>query len=117
MKNAIFSSLLVVLLTASATVLAGEQMHGMNHAEMKNMTMHAPQAMQWADGVVVKVMAQRGKVTLQHGDIPNVMPPMTMAYGVQDAQALKSLHKGDKVRFVLEKRNDNYLVTKIELAR
>ena len=117
MKNAIFSSLLLVLLTVSATVLAGEQMQGMNHADMKNMTMNAQQPMQWADGVVMKVIAQRGKVTLQHGDIPNVMPAMTMDYRVQDTQALKSLHKGDKVRFILEKQNDNYLVTKIELAK
>ncbi len=115
MKNAIYSSLLVVLLAASGTAMADESMHGMDHAGMQSMD--AGQTMQWTDGVVKNVNQKRGKVTLQHGAIENVMPAMTMGYKVQEKAALKSLKAGDKVNFVLEKKDNAYIVTHIKPAR
>ncbi|MDD2722306.1 MAG: copper-binding protein [Gallionella sp.] len=109
--NKVFQNcLLAILLAASGTLLAAEHDHMPNSAS-------AAQAGQWADGVVIKVNEKRGKLTLQHGNIEGVMPAMTMAYEVQHVQVLKSLHKGDRVRFVLQQQQDKYLITQIELVK
>ena len=70
-----------------------------------------------AAGEVKKIDMKNGKVTLQHGDIANVMPAMTMSYQVRNAQQLEGLGAGDKVRFTLKKINNDYIVTHIEAAR
>jgi Cu/Ag efflux protein CusF len=57
-----------------------------------------------------------GKVTLKHGDIPNLdMPPMTMVFQVQDPALLDQLKPGDKIRFRADKLSGSYTV--IELQR
>ena len=71
----------------------------------------------WSDGLVKKVDPKNGNVTLQHADIANVMPAMTMSYRVVHPEWLNSIHVGDKVRFTLEKQHDNYFVTRIRLNR
>lgn len=112
MKYAIASGLLVALSTGSGAVLAAEHKHGMDHAASA-----ATKAMPLNDGVAKKVDMQNGKVTLQHGDIANVMPAMTMSYRVRQAQQLEPIHAGDKVRFAMDKLGDDYVVTHIEVAR
>ncbi len=113
MKNTIYSTLLVILLAATGTAVAENNMHGMNHADMQKMSI----APQWVDGQVKKINQKRGKVTLQHGNIPNVMPAMTMSYPVAQRQTIESLNAGDKVRFTLEKNNNDYVVTHIEAVK
>lgn len=110
MNKKITPFLLAMLLAVSGTAFAAEHTHTQHPSG-------AAQAVQWADGVVVKINDQRGKLTLRHGDIAGVMSAMTMAYPVQDAQVLKSLQVGDKVRFVLQQRQDQYLVTQIETVQ
>ena len=44
------------------------------------------------------------------------MPPMTMAYRVADTRALERLEVGAKVRFVAEKVDGQYVVTRIKKA-
>lgn len=117
MKYTISSSLLLVLLTGSGAVMASEHMQGMNHAAMQRAASAATKAMPLNDGVAKKVDMQNGKVTLQHGDIANVMPAMTMSYRVRQAQQLEPIHAGDKVRFTMDKLGDDYIVTHIEVAR
>lgn len=59
-------------------------------------------------------MAQ-GKVTLKHGEIPNMdMPPMTMVFKAVDPGMLKGLIPGDKVRFQAEESNGTYMAVQIE---
>ena len=72
---------------------------------------------QLTDGVVEKVDLKNGKITLQHGEIVNVMPAMTMSYRVKQVQQLESIQAGDKVRFALGKMNNDYVVTHIEVSR
>ena len=70
-----------------------------------------------AEGEVRKIDAAQQKVTLKHGEIKGLdMPPMTMAYRVQNAAALGALAVGDKVRFSVEKVNGAYTVTQIQKA-
>lgn len=58
------------------------------------------------DGEVKNVDAKAGQVTLKHGPIENMkMPPMTMAFPVQDPSLLSSLKEGSKVKFALENVN------------
>ena len=66
---------------------------------------------------VRKVDLRAGKITLQHGEIPNLeMPPMTMVFRVADASVVGDLKPGDKVRFRAEQVNGAYHVKQIEKA-
>jgi len=66
------------------------------------------------DAEVRRVDLGAGKVTLKHGDIPNLdMPPMTMVFQVQDPALLRPLKPGDKVRFTADKINGAYTVIEL----
>ena len=119
MQHTLTSSLFLTLLASSGAFAAPEQHnHGMDHEEMKAMSHDAEKAMQLTDGVVKKVDVQSGKVTLAHGEIANVkMPPMTMSYRVKLAQQLETIHAGDKVRFAMDKVNDEFVVVHIEIVK
>jgi Cu/Ag efflux protein CusF len=71
-----------------------------------------------SDGEVRKVDKENKKLTLKHGPLANLdMPAMTMVFQVQDAAALDKLQPGDKVRFMAEKIDGKYTVTRIEQGR
>ena len=64
------------------------------------------------EGEVKNVDTTAGQVTLKHGAIENMkMPPMTMAFPLQDTSVLSSLKVGSKVKFALEKVNGVPTVT------
>lgn len=68
-------------------------------------------------GVVTKVDFQRSKITLRHGDIPQMqMPAMVMNYQVVNTSQLAGLQKGDRVNFVMSKVEGKFVVTHIEPA-
>ncbi len=113
MRKIIKIGLFSVLL-ASTSVIAAEPQH-MNHEAMQAMTKDAGQ--QWSDGVVKKVDQKQSQITLKHSAIAGSMPAMTMSYRVAPSESLKSMHAGDKVRFVLEKNHEAYVVTHIEVLR
>jgi Cu/Ag efflux protein CusF len=74
----------------------------------------APQS----EGVVRKVDAAAGKITLRHGPIANLdMPPMTMVFRVAPPTLLEGLKAGDKIRFSAEKIDGAYTVTAVEVVR
>jgi len=69
------------------------------------------------DAEVRRVDMGTGKVTLKHGDIPNLdMPPMTMVFQVQDPALLRPFKPGDKVRFTAEKIKGAYTVIELSAA-
>jgi Cu/Ag efflux protein CusF len=71
-----------------------------------------------SDGVIRKIDMKQGKVTIKHGEIPNLdMPPMSMVFTVEDHAMLESLAKGDTVRFVAEDKGGKLYVTEIQLAK
>lgn len=66
-------------------------------------------------GVVRKVDAEQGKVTLQHEPIEALgWPAMTMAFRVKDAKLLAGLEPGRKVRFAFVHDGPRYVITSIE---
>lgn len=70
-----------------------------------------------AEGLVRKIDAAAGKITLRHGAVPGMgMGAMTMVYRVKDKAMLDGLKAGDKVRFAAEKVDGSYIVTRIEQA-
>lgn len=71
-----------------------------------------------SEGVVRKVDAENGKITLRHGPLENLdMPPMTMVFRAAPASLLDGVKVGDKVRFRAEEIDGVYTVTAIEPAR
>lgn len=63
------------------------------------------------DAEVRKVDTAAAKITLKHGEIPNLeMPPMTMVFQAREPAQLDGLKAGDKVQFRAEKVNGAYRV-------
>lgn len=65
-------------------------------------------------GRVVDMDPTNATVTLDHGPIPGLMPPMRMRFPVQDVAQLRKLKPGDVVRFSIGSRGDEMTVTAIE---
>ena len=71
------------------------------------------------DGQVTKVDESAKKITLRHGPIKKfgMDEGHTMVFAVQDPALLKEVKAGDKVKFVPDRVNGQFVVTKIEKAR
>jgi Cu/Ag efflux protein CusF len=70
-----------------------------------------------AAGEVTKLDKAAGKITLKHSGIRNLdMPPMTMGFRVPDSKVLDDLAVGDRVRFVAERIDGQYVVVSLSKA-
>jgi Cu/Ag efflux protein CusF len=49
-------------------------------------------------GEILSVDPAKQQVTMKHGDIPGLMPAMTMTYSVKDAAAVKYLAPGTHIK-------------------
>ncbi|MBI5791310.1 MAG: copper-binding protein [Rhodocyclales bacterium] len=75
---------------------------------------HLPQS----DGVIKKIDAAAGKVSIAHGEIANLkMPPMTMTFKAKNPEVLKGWKEGDKVRFRAAEVKGDLTVVSIEAAK
>lgn len=69
-------------------------------------------------GTIEKVDAASGRITIEHGPIPNLnMDAMTMVFRAADPAMLKQVKQGDKVRFSADRVNGQITVTKIQKGR
>lgn len=69
-------------------------------------------------GTVETVDQAEGKITIDHGPIPNLnMEGMTMSFRAQDGAMLKQIKQGDKVQFTADRVNGQVTITKIEKVR
>nr|WP_246742622.1 copper-binding protein [Microvirga splendida] len=69
-------------------------------------------------GTVEKVDAAQGKVTIDHGPIPNLnMDAMTMVFRSQDPALLKGVKAGDRIRFQADRVNGQISVVRIQKGR
>jgi Cu(I)/Ag(I) efflux system periplasmic protein CusF len=77
------------------------------------------QSAELIDGVVTKVDASAQKITIKHGPLKKfeMDDGMTMVFRAQDPAMLKAVKAGDKVKFVPDRINGQFTVTKIEKAR
>jgi Cu/Ag efflux protein CusF len=66
-------------------------------------TVKASPAATMTNGVVKKVDANRGEITIAHDDIKNLgMPKMTMTFRATDPAWAKKLKEGDQIRFAAD---------------
>lgn len=71
-----------------------------------------------AEGVIRKIDSQKGTVTIAHGPLPNGMPAMTMPFHPKEAQWLKQMREGQKIRFaVREESGGKLIIDRYEPAR
>jgi len=70
-----------------------------------------------ADGEVRRIDKSRGTVLLKHGEIKSVnMGAMTMSFKLKDPAMADQLKEGDKVKFTVEHKGDDLIVTSIRKA-
>lgn len=71
------------------------------------------------DGQVTKVDESAGKLTIKHGPLKkfDMDDGMTMVFRAGDPGMLKQVKAGDKVKFVPERINGQFTVTRIEKSR
>ena len=76
-------------------------------------TPKASAAVPMSDGVVRKI----DKVTIKHGPLQNLaMPPMTMVFRVKDPAMLDRMKEGDTIKFVADKVDGAFTLTRIEVV-
>jgi len=71
------------------------------------------------DGQVTKVDESAQKITIKHGPIKklDMDEGMTMVFRAADPAMLKAVKAGDKVKFIPDRVNGQFTVTKIEKAK
>ncbi|MES2025752.1 MAG: copper-binding protein [Pseudomonadota bacterium] len=99
----------------SSAYAENEHAHA-DHAAMAEASSTSDSAM--SEGEVRKINKETGKITIKHGPLANLdMPGMTMLFRAQDPAMLDQVKEGDKIRFVANKINGVFTVTKIELTQ
>ena len=70
-------------------------------------------------GQVTKVDESAGKITIKHGPLKkfDMDDGMTMVFRAGDPTMLKTVKAGDKVRFVPDRVNGQFTVSKIERVK
>jgi len=78
----------------------------------------ANHAAMFTEGVVKKVDKAQGKITLKHGPLENLdMPGMTMVFRVQDVSWLDQIKPGNTIRFLADRVDGAFTVTKLEVVK
>jgi len=73
---------------------------------------------EWVAAKVVKVDADRSRVTLDHARIKSIdMEPMVMPFKVEAGVDLRPFKPGDKVRFLVVTKNDHLVVQALEKTK
>jgi Cu/Ag efflux protein CusF len=68
----------------------------------------------WVEAEVRRVDAERQRVSLRHGPIPNLgMAPMTMVFQLRDPALLPRLRAGERIRFSADRVDGEYTVIEI----
>ncbi|MBR0568786.1 copper-binding protein [Azoarcus sp. L1K30] len=92
----------------------------MNHGAAMNQgaQMHAAGAQAMlSEGTVKKVDKAGGKITISHGPLENLgMPPMTMAFRAGDPAMLDKVKPGDRIRFLADRVDGMFVVTRLDAA-
>jgi Cu(I)/Ag(I) efflux system periplasmic protein CusF len=73
----------------------------------------------YLNGQVTKIDEAAGKITIKHGPIKkfSMDEGMTMVFRAGDPAMLKAVKPGDRIRFVPDRINGQFTVTKMEKAR
>ena len=78
-----------------------------------------PTLAQMVDGQVIKIDESAGKITLKHGPLTqfDMDEGMTMVFRAQDPAMLKTVKVGDRIKFVPERINGQFTVTRIQKVK
>jgi Cu/Ag efflux protein CusF len=102
--------MVTMLALAAAPALAQHAGHGTAKPA-------ATAAGELADGEVRRIDKARGTVLLKHGEIKSVnMGAMTMSFKLKDPAMADQLKEGDKVKFAVEQKGEDLIVTAIRKA-
>jgi Cu/Ag efflux protein CusF len=79
----------------------------------------APAQSAMTDGLVIKIDQAAGKITIKHGPLKHfdMDEGMTMVHRADDPAMLKNIRVGDNIKFVADRANGQFTVTRIEKAR
>ena len=112
MKRARLVSLLALSLLAAALPAAADHHGGGDHQPAGGKQQAADE---FVHAEVKKIDKEAGKLTLKHEAIRKFdMAGMTMAFRVADPAMLDAVAVGDHVRFMPDKRNGQFVITRIE---
>ncbi len=118
MKKIATTALVLASLLPAGAVLAQQKMDGMSKGMGMGMGTHAAASTQTthtAQGVIKKINAKAGVLTVAHGPINSLnWPPMTMGFKVKDKALLAGLKEGQKVEFEIVQEGDDYVVTSVK---
>jgi protein SCO1/2 len=69
-----------------------------------------------AHGTVIDVSRDERQVVIEHGEIPDLMPAMTMNFDVPDPALLARLQPGQVIDFALRKRGRSFAIVGAEVV-
>jgi len=76
---------------------------------------HGAAATEFTRGVVKKIDAKAGKVTVIHEELKNLdMPAMTMVFRAADAEMMARLKEGDTIEFVADRVDGKLMITELK---
>jgi Cu(I)/Ag(I) efflux system protein CusF len=105
---------LVVLLALTTPALPGGAASGAPQPASPAAASQAP----LARGEVLEVDRKEQRVLMKHGPIRSLgMDAMTMEFLVPDRKLLAALRPGDQVRFAAVFKNDDYVLTRVEVLK
>jgi len=114
-KTLLGACLASVMTTFIATATFAQQAGVPNDAPSTRTA--ASDAPVWVDAEVRRIDTDGRKLTLRHGDIPNLdMPGMTMIFRVKEGVPLDTIKVGDKVRFTAVSENGLFFLTQLRPA-
>jgi Cu(I)/Ag(I) efflux system protein CusF len=115
MKKAVLPSLILALLMPAMAALAESKMDDMKGTAMAKKPAATAGTVHKAVGVVKKMDAKSGVVTLAHEPIKSLnWPAMTMGFKVKDKMLMDKLTEGKKVEVELVKDNKDYVITGVK---
>jgi Cu(I)/Ag(I) efflux system protein CusF len=94
-----------------------DDMKGMDMPKKPDAGMPAPskQTTHMAKGIVKKVDAKTGMVTVAHGPVQSLnWPAMTMAFKVKDKALLNKFSDGKEVEFEFAKQGERYVIESVK---
>ena len=118
MRNLTITTSILAVGFALAGVPAAIAHDGEVHTEAAPATAAAEKVRPMVAAEVTKIDESAGKITLKHGDIPNLqMTGMSMVFKANDPAMLKAVKAGDKVKFTADKVNGQLSVMSIEKSK
>lgn len=111
----VFTSIALVSVGSNAAAGGGQTDHSGHGAAHSIGTLPVSQPL--VDGVIKRIDLSAGKVTVAHGPLPNGMPGMTMAFGVNRSVPIGEFKEGQKIRFAIADANGVMTIVRIEPAK